>query len=49
MEAYPFAHYPVFDGYNHMQYRIRDTKGFARMLVSVIEKNELPETEFVRK
>ena len=32
MEAYPRGHYPVFEGYDHMQYQIRDPKGFAEML-----------------
>ncbi len=43
MSAYPHGHFPVFDGYRHMQYQIKDPKGFAEMLVSVMEKNELPE------
>ena len=47
-EAYPKAHYPVFDGYNHMQFQIRDPKGFADMLISVIEKNEIPQLSFLK-
>lgn len=43
--AYVYGKYPVFEGYHHMQYQIRNPKGFAQMLVSVIEKNELPEKE----
>ena len=31
----------VIDGGNHMQYQIRDPKGFAGMLDSVIEKGKL--------
>ncbi len=27
MQAYPAGNFPVFDGYNHMQYQIRDPKG----------------------
>ncbi len=42
-KAYPYANYPVFEGCNHMQYQIRNPKGFAAMLVSVIEKNEIPD------
>lgn len=38
MRAYPYGQYPVFKGCNHMQYQIRDPKGFAEMLESVIEK-----------
>lgn len=41
--AYVYGKYPVFEGYNHMQYQIRDPKGFAEMLISVMEKNELPQ------
>ena len=41
--AYPQGHFPVFKEYNHMQYQIRNPKGFAEMLCSVIEKNALPE------
>lgn len=48
MKAYPKAHYPVFDGYNHMQYQIRDPKGFAEMLDSIIEKNEIPTLPFLK-
>ena len=32
MAAYPHARFPVFEGCNHMQYQIRDPKGFAGML-----------------
>ena len=32
MNAYPCGNYPVFEGYDHMQYQIRDPKGFAEML-----------------
>lgn len=47
MAAYPQGNYPVFDGMNHMQYQIRDPKGFAAMLRSIIESNALPELPFV--
>lgn len=47
MAAYPQGNYPVFDGMNHMQYQIRDPKGFAAMLRSIIENNALPELPFV--
>ncbi len=40
-KAYPYGHYPVFPGYDHMQYQIRDPKGFAAMLRSVIENGTL--------
>lgn len=49
MKSYPYAHYPVFEGYNHMQYQIKNPKGFAGMLVSVIEKNEIPRFSFLKE
>ena len=49
MKAYPYGHYPIFDGYNHMQYQICDPKGFANMLECVIENNHLPTLPFVKK
>ena len=48
MQAYPEANFPVFEGYNHMQYQIRDPKGFAAMLRSVIERDTLPEPPVLR-
>ena len=39
MEAYPCGHYPVFEGYDHMQYQIRDPKGFAEMLAHIAERD----------
>ena len=49
MRTYTHGHFPVFEGYNHMQYQIRDPKRFAEMLVSVMTKNELPDLSFLRK
>ncbi len=48
MKAYPQGNYPVFEGYNHMQYQIRDPKGFAAMLRWIIEENLLPELPFLK-
>ena len=48
IKAYTKGNFPVFQGYNHMQYQIKDPKGFAEMLVSVMEKNELPKLKFLR-
>lgn len=42
MKSYPYGKYPIFEGYNHMQYQIQDPKGFVDMLKSIIEKNEMP-------
>ena len=41
MQAYPKGNFPVFENCNHMQYQIRDPKGFAAMLVSIMEHNQL--------
>ena len=43
MKAYPHSHFPVFKGYNHMQYQIQNPKGFADLLRTVIEQDVLPE------
>lgn len=42
MKAYPKGNFPVFEGCNHMQYQIREPKGFAEMLNSIIERDALP-------
>lgn len=42
MKAYPDGNFPVFENCNHMQFQIRDPKGFAEMLVSVMKTNQLP-------
>ena len=49
MNAYPCGHYPVFEGYDHMQYQIRDPKGFAEMLAHIAERDCMPELPFIRK
>ena len=49
MEAYPCGHYPVFEEYDHMQYQIRDPKGFAEMLAHIAERDCMPELPFIRK
>ena len=49
MEAYPCGHYPVFEGYEHMQYQIRDSKEFAEMLAHIAERDCMPELPFIRK
>ena len=49
MKAYPYGHYPVFEGYNHMQYQIRDPKGFAEMLTYIAEHDGMPKLPFIRK
>ncbi len=48
MQAYPQGNYPVFEGYNHMQFQIRDPEGFAKMLRSIIEENRLPELSLLK-
>lgn len=49
IEAYPCGNYPVFEGYNHMQYQIRDPKGFAEMLAFIAEQDGMPKLPFIRK
>lgn len=46
--AYPQGHFPVFEGYDHMQYQIRDPQGFAVLLRSVMERDTLPELPMLR-
>lgn len=46
--AYPHGNFPVFEGYAHMQYQIRDPDGFADMLRSVIERDCLPRLPALR-
>ena len=48
MKAYPYGNYPVFDKFNHMEYQIRDPKGFAEMLTGIIEKDTLPRLKFLQ-
>ena len=45
ISAYTHAHFPVFAGFNHMQYQIQDPHGFASMLREVMEDGRLPELE----
>ncbi len=49
MQAYPAGNFPVFEGYNHMQYQIRDPKGFAAMLIHIMEHDSMPELPFLQK
>ena len=49
MQAYPQGNYPVFEGYNHMQFQIRNPEGFATMLRSVMEENRLPKLPFLKE
>ena len=46
MQAYEYGNFPVFDGFNHMQYQISNPKGFAEMLDVIIESGKLPELSF---
>ena len=49
MNTYPYGNYPIFEGCEHMQYQIRDPKGFAEMLAYVIEHDGMPEIPFIRE
>ena len=42
MKAYLCGNYPVFEGYDHMQYQIREPKGFAEMLTYIAEHDSMP-------
>ena len=42
-KAYPCAHFPVFAGFDHMQYQILDPQGFGAMLRSLMERDALPQ------
>ena len=46
--AYPKGNFPIFDGYNHMQFQIRDPRGFAEMLTEIVEKGRLPVLSFLK-
>ena len=43
MHAYPYGKFPVFTGYNHMQYQIENPEGFAATLSSLAEQDTLPQ------
>ena len=47
MQTYKYGNFPVFDGFNHMQYQIRDPEGFAQMLESITQTGKLSELPFV--
>ena len=49
MAAYPKGQFPVFEGYDHMQYQIQDPEGFAAALVSLMETDQLPELPILRR
>ena len=48
MAEYPKANFPVFEGFNHMQYQIKAPAGFAETLISIIEKNAMPDLPFLK-
>lgn len=48
MRAYPHGNFPIFDGMNHMQFQIRDPKGFSEMLREIDARGALPELSFLR-
>lgn len=47
MQAYPAANFPIFADFNHIQCQIRDPKGFADMLISIMDAGKLPELPFI--
>ncbi len=48
IKAYPYGNYPIFNGYNHMQFQIEDPKGFANMLDLIIKENKMPQLSFLK-
>ena len=48
MQTYIYGNFPVFEDFNHMQYQIRESEGFARMLETIIETDRLPRLAFVK-
>ncbi len=48
MKAYPYAHFPIFENYNHMQYQIQDQKGFAEMIDYIIKNDSMPDLPFLK-
>lgn len=48
-KSYPYGHFPVFEGYDHMQYQIRSPQGFAAMLRQVMDRDTLPELPFLKE
>ena len=48
-KAYTYANFPVFEDHNHMQYQIRDPKGFAEILDCIVSQNKLPQLPFVKE
>ena len=46
MQTYIHGNFPVFEGFNHMQYQIQNPEGFARMMETIIEIDRLPELTF---
>lgn len=48
MQTYKYGNFPIFDGCDHMQYQIREPKGFAKMLEGVIEKGNIPQLPFLK-
>ena len=49
MNAYPYGNYPIFEGYEHMQYQIRDPKGFAEMMTYIAKCDGMPKLPFSRE
>lgn len=48
MTAYPHGHFPVWEGYAHMYYQLRQPAGFAALLSSIIERGCLPKLPHLR-
>ena len=49
MNAYPYGNYPIFEGYEHMQYQICHPRGFAEMLTCIAKCDGMPKLPFIRR
>ena len=47
MQTYIYGNFPIFEGFNHMQYQIQEPEEFAGMLETIIETDRLPKLAFV--
>ena len=48
-KAWPDAFFPVFYDCNHMQFQIRDPKGFAEMLIFILKNGKIPDLPLLRQ
>ncbi len=49
MATYKCANFPIFAGHNHMQYQIKDPKGYGEMLKQIAKDGALPKLSFLKQ